>query len=128
MKPAFVKKNTAGGAGGITWEAGEVKPLNPRFAEELVMLSPEDFEIVKEGEASPKPPVHHHQGTDFMQIRSDGDDINFDRPSTSVVEVEIEGSQQEIETMAAKLTINTEAERAKKATRTTKKAKATSAE
>ena len=51
MKPTFVKKNTAGGAAGVTWEAGEVKPLNPYLAEELVKLSPEDYEIVQESES-----------------------------------------------------------------------------
>jgi hypothetical protein len=52
MKPTFVKKNTSGGAAGLSWEAGEVKVLNPYLAEELVMLSPEDYEIVQEPEST----------------------------------------------------------------------------
>lgn len=47
MKPTFVKKNTKGGAAGITWEAGEVKALNPYLAEQLVQLAPEDYCIVQ---------------------------------------------------------------------------------
>jgi len=53
MKPTFVKKNTAGGAAGHSWEAGEVKELNSYLAEELVILSPEDYEIVPESEYTP---------------------------------------------------------------------------
>ena len=48
MKPAFVKKNTSGGAAGLSWKAGEVKALNPYLAEELVILAPDDYEIVEE--------------------------------------------------------------------------------
>jgi hypothetical protein len=44
----FVKKNTTGGTAGRYWEAGEVKEVNSYLAEELVALSPEDFEIVSE--------------------------------------------------------------------------------
>ena len=57
MKPAFVKKNTEGGAGGLFWEAGEVKMLDPYAADELVKLAPGDYEIVQESEYTPEPPV-----------------------------------------------------------------------
>lgn len=55
MKTAFVKKNTEGGAGGLFWEAGEVKELNPYFADELVKLAPGDYEIVPRKELAPEP-------------------------------------------------------------------------
>ena len=54
MKPTFVKKNTEGSAAGHSWEAGEVKALNSRLAEELVVLAPEDYEIVSEDEYTPE--------------------------------------------------------------------------
>jgi hypothetical protein len=54
MKPTFVKKNTAGGAAGLSWEAGEVKVLHSLLADELVALVPEDYEIVQEDEYTPE--------------------------------------------------------------------------
>ena len=51
----FVKKNTAGGVAGHSWEAGEVKDVNSYLADELVVLSPEDFEIVPASEYTPEP-------------------------------------------------------------------------
>jgi predicted house-cleaning noncanonical NTP pyrophosphatase (MazG superfamily) len=54
MKPTFVKKNTAGGAAGLSWEAGEVKALNSLLADELTSLVPEDYEIVQEDEYTPE--------------------------------------------------------------------------
>ncbi len=46
MTTAYVKKNTEGGAAGLYWEAGEVKALDSRFADELVRLAPSDYSVV----------------------------------------------------------------------------------
>lgn len=106
MKPAFVKKNTEGGAAGLDWEAGEVKAINPYLADELVRLSHGDYEIVQEGEFTPPAPVHNHQGTEFLQMESNGAGINIHRQETSVVEVEVEveGSTEKSTAIAARLT------------------------
>lgn len=108
MKPAFVKKHTEGGAAGLDWEAGEVKAINPYLADELVRLSHGDYEIVQEGEFTPPAPVHNHQGTEFLQIKSDGNGINIHRQEASVVEVEVEESTAENAAVAEKLTEVTE--------------------
>lgn len=55
MTTAYVKKNTEGGAAGLFWEAGEVKALDSRFADELVRLSPGDYEQVSKDEFTPEP-------------------------------------------------------------------------
>lgn len=57
MNPTFVKKHTVGAAAGLSWEAEEIKALDSYLAEELVKLSPEDYEIVSEDESTPETPV-----------------------------------------------------------------------
>lgn len=57
MNPTFIKKNTAGGAAGHSWEVGEVQALDPYLAAELVALAPEDFEIVSKAPPAPKPKI-----------------------------------------------------------------------
>jgi hypothetical protein len=125
MKPTFVKKNTAGGTSGITWEAGEVKPVHPSLAEELVKLAPEDFEIVQEGEHTAPAPTHNSPVPPLPSSFSDGQGIKVETPETTVVEVEVEGSAEENQAVAAQMTEHTAPA---KATRATKKARATSAE
>jgi len=90
MKPAFVKKNTEGGAGGLIWEAGEVKALNPYAADELVRLAPGDYEIVQEGEYIPDPPAHNPPGFSFPVLSTDGTGIEVIHPGSTVVEVAVE--------------------------------------
>lgn len=93
MKPTFLKKNTKGGAGGVSWEAGEVKEVSPAFAELLVVLSPEDYEIVQEGEPTPEPPAHKTPGLSFPSISSDGTGIEFNTPATTNIEVPVENEE-----------------------------------
>ena len=103
MKPAFVKKNTEGGAAGLSWEAGEVKALNPYLADELVKLSPEDYEVVQDGEYTPEPPAHNSPEFGFPSVSSDGQGINFDHPRSIVVEEPLEGSAEENAAIAQSL-------------------------
>ena len=57
MKDVFLKKNTEGGTAGLYWEAGEVKSVNSYLADELVVLSRGDYEIVTEDETPETPAV-----------------------------------------------------------------------
>jgi hypothetical protein len=54
MNTVFVKKNTEGGAGGLSWEAGEVKELYSYVADELIKLAPGDYELVSQDEFTPE--------------------------------------------------------------------------
>lgn len=104
MKPAFLKKHTKGGAAGLSWEAGEVKALHPALAEELAMLSPDDYEMVQEGEYTPEAPAHNPPGFVLPVTSSDGEGIKVKQPGSSVVEDVVPGSAEENEGTAQALT------------------------
>ena len=53
----FIKKNTAGSSAGHSWEAGEVKDVHSLLADELLVLSPEDYELASEPVAEEDPDI-----------------------------------------------------------------------